>query len=89
MRAKPLVNSPTSPLSTSGYRRPTPTKGWSLPGAAERRHPATAVVLLSQYVEPRYAQRLLSDQPGGLGYLLKERVSDIAVLVDALQRVGG
>jgi len=50
-------------------------------------HPATAVVLLSQYVEPRYAQRLLADQPGGLGYLLKERVSNIAVLVDALRRV--
>ena len=50
-------------------------------------HPATAVVLLSQYLEPRYAERLLADQTGGLGYLLKERVSDIAVLVDALRRV--
>ena len=50
-------------------------------------HPSTAVVLLSQYLEPRYAQRLLADQPGGLGYLLKERVSNIAVLVDALRRV--
>jgi len=50
-------------------------------------HRSTAVVLLSQYVEPRYAQRLLADQPGGLGYLLKERVSNIAVLVDALRRV--
>jgi len=50
-------------------------------------HPSTAVVVLSQYVEPRYAQRLLADQPGGLGYLLKERVSNIAVLVDALRRV--
>ncbi len=50
-------------------------------------HPSTAVVLLSQFVEPRYAQRLLADQPGGLGYLLKERVSNIAVLVDALRRV--
>ena len=49
--------------------------------------PGTAVVLLSQYLEPRYAERLLADQPGGLGYLLKERVSDIAVLVDALRRV--
>jgi DNA-binding NarL/FixJ family response regulator len=47
----------------------------------------TAVVLLSQYLEPRYAERLLADQPGGLGYLLKERVSDIAVLIDALRRV--
>lgn len=50
-------------------------------------HPAIAVILLSQHLEPRYARRLLADQPGGLGYLLKERVSDIAVLVDALRRV--
>jgi DNA-binding NarL/FixJ family response regulator len=50
-------------------------------------HPQTAVVLLSQYLEPRYAQRLLADQTGGLGYLLKERVSDIVVLIDALRRV--
>jgi DNA-binding NarL/FixJ family response regulator len=50
-------------------------------------HPATAVVLLSQYLEPRYAARLLEDQTGRLGYLLKERVTDIALLVDALRRV--
>ena len=50
-------------------------------------YPGTGVVVLSQYLEPRYAERLLADQPGGLGYLLKERVSDIAVLVDALRRV--
>jgi DNA-binding NarL/FixJ family response regulator len=50
-------------------------------------HPMTAVVLLSQYLEVRYAQRLLADQTGGLGYLLKERVADIAVLIDALRRV--
>jgi len=49
--------------------------------------PDTAVVVLSQYLEPRYAQRLLADQPGYLGYLLKERVSDIAVLLDAMRRV--
>jgi DNA-binding NarL/FixJ family response regulator len=52
-----------------------------------RSHPETAVVLLSQYLQVRYAERLLADHPGGLGYLLKERVSDIAVLVDALRRV--
>lgn len=50
-------------------------------------YPGTAVVVLSQYLEPRYAERLLSDHPGGLGYLLKERVADIAVLVDGLRRV--
>jgi DNA-binding NarL/FixJ family response regulator len=55
--------------------------------AIRRSHPGTAVVLLSQYLQVRYAERLLADHPGGLGYLLKERVSDIAVLVDALHRV--
>jgi DNA-binding NarL/FixJ family response regulator len=50
-------------------------------------YPGTAVVLLSQYLEPLYAERLLADQPGGLGYLLKERVSNIEVLIDALRRV--
>jgi len=50
-------------------------------------HPGTAVVLLSQYLEPRYAERLFADQPRALGYLLKERVSNIGVLTDALQRV--
>jgi len=50
-------------------------------------HPGTAVLLLSQYLQVRYAERLLADQPGGLGYLLKERVADIAVLIDALRRV--
>lgn len=50
-------------------------------------YPATAVLLLSQHLVLRYAGQLLADQPGGLGYLLKERVSDVAVLIDALQRV--
>ena len=53
----------------------------------QREHPGTGVVVLSQFVEPRYAQRLMSEYPAGLGYLLKERVTDIAVLVDALHRV--
>lgn len=49
--------------------------------------PTTGVLLLSQHLEVRYAQRLFADQPAGLGYLLKERVSDVAVLVDALRRL--
>ena len=60
---------------------------WLAARRIRERHPSTAVVLLSQYVEPRYAKRLLADQPGGLGYLLKERVADNAVLLDALRRV--
>jgi DNA-binding NarL/FixJ family response regulator len=50
-------------------------------------YPHTAVLLLSQYLQVRYAQRLLTDQPSGLGYLLKERVSDVALLIDAMHRV--
>jgi DNA-binding NarL/FixJ family response regulator len=45
------------------------------------------VVLLSQYVEPSYAMRLIAEQPERVGYLLKERIFDAAVLVDAIRRV--
>jgi DNA-binding NarL/FixJ family response regulator len=50
-------------------------------------HPATGVVVLSQYVEEDYALALLSDGVSGLGYLLKERVSQVDDLVRALQDV--
>jgi DNA-binding NarL/FixJ family response regulator len=50
-------------------------------------HPTVGVLVLSQYLEPRYAMRLIEQHPGGVGYLLKQRVSDLAVLVDALTRV--
>jgi serine/threonine-protein kinase len=52
-----------------------------------RLHPAVGVLILSHYVESRYAMRLLEEHPEGSGYLLKERVSDLAVLVDALRRI--
>jgi DNA-binding NarL/FixJ family response regulator len=50
-------------------------------------HPQVAVLVLSQYVEPSYAMRLLEQHPERVGYLLKERVFDIAILVDALRRI--
>jgi serine/threonine-protein kinase len=50
-------------------------------------HPDTGVLLLSHHIESAYALRLFQDQPESCGYLLKERVSDIAVLVDALKRI--
>ena len=50
-------------------------------------HPEVGVLVLSQYVEPSYAMRLLEDQPGRVGYLLKERVFDIATVIDALRRI--
>src|SRR5436190_8615394 len=46
--------------------------------------PDIGVLVLSQYLESRYAMRLLEQHPERSGYLLKERVSDIAVLADAL-----
>ena len=50
-------------------------------------HLDIGVLVLSHYVEPRYAMRLVEQHTGGVGYLLKERVSDVVVLVDALARV--
>jgi DNA-binding NarL/FixJ family response regulator len=50
-------------------------------------HPGVGVLILSQYLEPRYALRLLEHHPEACGYLLKERVSDIAVLADAIHRI--
>jgi DNA-binding NarL/FixJ family response regulator len=50
-------------------------------------YPGTGVVVLSQYVEPDYAFELLADGVAGLGYLLKERVSQVEELVRALQEV--
>ena len=52
-----------------------------------RRFPRTAVLLLSSYLEVRYATQLLEEHPAGAGYLLKERVSDPGALSDALRRV--
>jgi len=52
-----------------------------------RSHPQTGILVLSHYLESHWATRLLEEHPERSGYLLKERVSDVAVLVDALQRV--
>ena len=50
-------------------------------------YPDTAVLVLSQYIEPGYAIRLLEDHPERAGYLLKERVFDPVNLLDALRRL--
>jgi DNA-binding NarL/FixJ family response regulator len=56
-------------------------------GIIRRDYPSVAVLVLSHYLESRYAMRLLEDHPESSGYLLKDRVSNVAVLVDALRRV--
>lgn len=51
------------------------------------RWPSVAVLVLSQYVEERYATELLSRETSGIGYLLKDRIADVEGFVDALRRV--
>ncbi len=52
-----------------------------------RQRPALPILVLSQYVEERYATQLLSTATGGIGYLLKDRVADVAEFLQALRRV--
>jgi serine/threonine-protein kinase len=67
---------------------PTHTEeGLVAAGVIRRDYPSVAVLVLSHYLESRYAMRLLQDHPESSGYLLKDRVSNVAVLVDALHRV--
>ena len=54
-----------------------------------QRWPETAVLVLSQYVEERYATELLAGDTRGVGYLLKDRVADVEEFTEALRRVGG
>jgi DNA-binding NarL/FixJ family response regulator len=55
--------------------------------AARGLMPGLPVLVLSQHVEPLYARELLSDSAGGVGYLLKDRVSNVTQFVDAVRRV--
>jgi DNA-binding NarL/FixJ family response regulator len=50
-------------------------------------HPGTGVLVLSQYIETRYATRLLAGNASGVGYLLKDRVADVAEFAGAVARV--
>jgi DNA-binding NarL/FixJ family response regulator len=67
---------------------PTHTdEGLVAAGEIRRRWPQTAVLLLSSYLDTRYATTLFHTQPAGSGYLLKERVGDPGALSDALRRL--
>ncbi len=68
---------------------PTHTDEGITAAAELRRDPSRTVglLILSQYVEPAYAQQLLTTPGGGLGYLLKERVAEPRLLTDAVRRV--
>jgi DNA-binding NarL/FixJ family response regulator len=56
--------------------------------AIRAEQPGVGVLVLSQYVDERYAVQLLSDGSAGVGYLLKDRVGDVDVFADAVRRVG-
>ena len=62
-----------------------------LAAAAEIRasFPDVAVLVLSQHLEPTYLLELVGDDASGIGYLLKDRVRDVAEFVDAVERVAG
>jgi DNA-binding NarL/FixJ family response regulator len=63
------------------------TEGIDAARKIREQHPDVGVVVLSQYAEEDYAYELLKDGAAGLGYLLKERVADLAELVRALNEV--
>ena len=70
-------------------RMPPTQTDEGLRAAAEirERYPETSVLLLSSYLDARFAATLFESYPAGTGYLLKERVGDAGVLSDALQRL--
>ena len=63
------------------------TEGLEAARAIRAARPGTAILVLSQYVETRYAVDLLRDDPSGIGYLLKDRVTRVADLAEAVRRV--
>lgn len=85
-----LVDARRPELVLTDIRMPPTHSDEGLEAAREigRRHPGTGVLVLSHYLESGYALRLLEGLPERSGYLLKDRVSDVAVLTDALRRIG-
>src|SRR5258708_24822281 len=71
-----------------GCRRHTPAKvWWPQPNCAPGIRP-WGVLVLSQYIEAHYAMQLIGDDARGVGYLLKDRVGDVAELASAVRRIG-
>lgn len=67
---------------------PTHTdEGITIAAQLRQEHPGLGILVFSTYVEPDWVTRLLNQVPSGVGYLLKDRVTDASALVDALTRV--
>jgi DNA-binding NarL/FixJ family response regulator len=84
------VRSYTPDVAIVDIRMPPTHTDEGLRAAQEIRekHPGIGVLVLSQYVEPAYAMELLAESAEGVGYLLKDRVSNVAEFADAVRRVG-
>lgn len=63
------------------------TEGLEAARELRQTHPAVGVLVLSAHVDPHYALQLLDSDARGTGYLLKERVADVAELADAVRRI--
>jgi DNA-binding NarL/FixJ family response regulator len=63
------------------------TEGLDAARRIRAEHPQVGVLVLSQYVEPHHAMQLLEDGGRGVGYLLKDRVTDVQEVTEALRRV--
>ena len=74
--------------STCGCRRPIPTMVSGPRSRSGLVGPRSAILVLSQYVEERYATDLLADSTAAIGYLLKDRVADVEEFLGAVRRVG-
>jgi DNA-binding NarL/FixJ family response regulator len=76
-------------VAVADIRLPPAFKNEGLAAALEARRqiPGLPVLILSQHVEPLYARELLSDSAGAIGYLLKDRVSNVRSFVDAVRTV--
>ena len=84
------VRSYTPDVAIVDIRMPPTHTDEGLRAAQEIRekHPTCGVLVLSQYVEAAYAMELLAESAEGVGYLLKDRVSDVNEFADAVRRVG-
>lgn len=85
------VRSYTPDIAIVDVRMPPGNADDGLVAAVEirRDHPAVAVLVLSQHLEPAYMLELVGANAAGVGYLLKERVRDVADFIDAVERVAG
>jgi DNA-binding NarL/FixJ family response regulator len=83
------VRSYSPDIAIVDVRMPPGRGDEGLVAAAEirRSYPAVAVLVLSQHLEPAYMLELVGDQAAGIGYLLKDRVRDVAEFLDAVERV--